>query len=240
MQSFYDAYKLICEEVERLDKFITNTVSLQNSIENCNQQIAAQQIECNKAKVIAELAPVVNQGISVLQFIRQSQSIYDNYNACIANIESEEKALNINKTIASLRPIVSCAVTCKNDIGFINHAYETYVVSLSNINNAVKYIHLFDTYNKKLSAAVNHASALSGYIQQVKPVLKDIEKIDAQKTAAAHSISATKKQLKKIKSVIEEAKADRDVFIIENHLCPCCGQTINETHTQSISEFMKD
>ena len=240
MQSFYDAYKLICEEVERLDKFVAHTVLLKNNIENCNQQIAIQQIECDKAKAVAELAPVVNQGVSTLQFIRQSQSIYDNYNTCIANIESEEKALNINKTIASLRPIVSCAVTCKNDIGFINHAYETYITSLGNINKAVEYVHLFDTYSKTLSVAVNHANSLNSYIQQTEPILKAIEQIDAQKTAAAHSISTTKKQLKKIKSVVEEAKADRDIFIIENHLCPCCGQTINETHTQSITEFMKN
>ena len=239
MQAFYDMYKQVLDYTEGLNKYIVNASLLLTDINYVNQKIKAQQIQNDKLNAIAKLGPITNEAVLKLGFINQSKEVCDNYHACIIDIVHQKEKLIHDKTIASLRPMVSCINTKKNDFIIRNNAYQNYLSVQNDIVQTNQDVYLNQTYQEKLRLIITYCGNLKDYLDKVKPNLTTIKGLDLEKEVVVNGISITKKRARDIKEVVTKAKRERDKFILDNHICPCCGQEINDTHTEAITQFME-
>lgn len=239
MQLFFDSYQQIFDYIKNLDTYITEVNTLQVFIGNITQEAQVQQNRINQLKAVAGLKPIIEEVITKLNLLTNVKHSYQAYCNCINDINLQQQQLDIDKVIASAKDLVNSAITRNRDYQKIRNTYLDYVSTTQTIKETEQLIQLHNSYQNIMKSIVLRCQSLRDYINHAKPMIERIAFIDMQEKTTNRDISDLKQWAEDVKKSIYKTQQERDQFILDNHICPCCGQEINDTHTKAITEFMK-
>ena len=240
MQLFFDTYKSIIAYIKNQQAFIDKAELLISNLYTNEQEIGVQQILLSKYKAVTQFIPVVKQASVDYSFLDKANKAFNEYQNCLVDTEMQSSALDINKTIALMRPMVAKAASCKFNYDRYSNTYERYLITDEKITQTTQETNMWQSYKVNLELILLRTKSLKEYISEVLPSFTLTHEINLKVKTTTKEKKTNQKAVKDIQAKIFAAKEERDNLIVDNHICPCCGQEINDSHIEVIAEFMKN
>lgn len=232
----YNAVISYLKSIQNIQNTISNYVK---QINDLDLKIATEQKQYEKYSVLSSMLPIVNVGISKLQFAKEISNKLNKYTSTITELEKQENILSTSKPYVEIKPIVekissecSTTVTLHNLFEKVNNISHEYALSL---NQSL----LTNEYSKILKSIIIHCNLLYDYCIKLNPKMAEIIEIDKKINEANVSLVNAKREVKSVKTKITKTQNDKNKFIVDNGICPCCGQSVNDNHVSAITTFME-
>lgn len=201
--------------------------------------INTQTSELDKQKDILAMKPVVELYEKHIGFAESLDSSYHKYKDTLNDIVSHEKAkeeselwIKAKPTISSISDIIEC-------VSFLNDKYSGYINTGNIITQFQEQSESVALFAVSGTVIVKYCEKLISDISNINTLLVRIKDTDE----LIQSLTLKKEELRKD---IEQCELDMfDInsqctdIIINNHVCPCCGQPLKEIeHAANVTEFM--
>lgn len=239
MQLFFDAYHQLFEKAKELTEFIDTSKSMMQDIVQNNHAIAVQRTLCHEQKIIAQTGSIVKEAKRQLEYLNSIKDLYSKYQINLQDVELQKQDNHNNKIIASLKGIVSFSVNQKKDFDTISSLYQKYLSGAKMQEETEDRIKNYTEYKNLLKTVISRGKFLFSFVSKAEPMFQEIQIKKEQEKSIREIIENSKKALESISSEIAETKEQRNSAVLDNQICPCCGQSINDSHVDSIVNFMK-
>lgn len=208
--------------------------------------------QCNeKAKEISELTITVNTKNSIVKLKPIIQHAQEKKQKCdfIHNklMQHNEKAkeiseltivVNANKNIAALGPIIELATNHMKKVSNITDMYDKIAVADNALNMHESKVSNLRDYVQGLNSIYVHCQILMSFVEKVSPKLKRYHLYVDEEKEASSSMKLATKTMNEIKAVITETQKERTDYVLQNGVCPCCGQSVfDASHSELIIDF---
>lgn len=228
--------------VDYLKSIQTKQNTIANYIKQINDldiKIDTEQQQYEKYRILNSIGPLVNTGISKLQFTKDMSDKLTKYNNTITELTRQENILSSAKPYTEIKPIVEkVSVQCTNIVSLhnmfekANNASHEYAMGL---NQSL----LTTEYSKALKSIMVYCSLLFDYCTKLQPKMSNMDDLDKKIGEANAAVVNAKRAVKSVKTQITKTQNEKNKFIVDSGICPCCGQPINDSHVASITNFME-
>lgn len=232
-------YNAIVDYMKNIQNQKNTIANYVKQITDLDTKINTEQQQYEKYCALNSIAPLVNTGISKLQFIKDISAKLVRYNNTTLELTKQEKVLFTAKPYVEIKPIVEkifeeCSNTLSLHTQFerANNASHDYAMAL---NHSL----LVKEYNKTLKGIMVHFNILHDYCAKLQPKLDSMSELDKKINEANNAVVNAKRAVKSVKTQLTKTQNEKNQFIVDNGICPCCGQSINNTHVSSITSFME-
>ena len=98
---------------------------------------------------------------------------------------------------------------------------------------------LYYNYKTNLNSLIAHCQLLYDYNSRLIPKVNSITELENKQDKAAQDVLTTKTFVKNTEKEIKKVQKEKNSFILDNEICPCCGQQIDKSHVSTITNFME-
>lgn len=239
MSEFANIYKAIFTRIKTLELDIDDIGGRLASIQDCDIHIAQQQKLYDECCVMKSIQSVVDSTIEKQKMVNGLSMYLSNYKNNTLEILRQEAILNDRKPFVLMKPLVDKAyeISC-----FINQL-ESKMTACSRIAidecTAVTSANLYFNYKAFLNDLIVHCRLLYDYNFRMIPKLNKIEDLKVAQECEAQDIATIKGTIKHIETQMKDVQQEKNKFILDNGICPCCGQKVEESHVSAITAFME-
>jgi DNA repair exonuclease SbcCD ATPase subunit len=71
------------------------------------------------------------------------------------------------------------------------------------------------------------------------PRMSLIEDLNIKQNESTSSIALIKTTIEDFEKQIKQVQTEKNAFILNNGICPCCGQKVEQSHISAITTFME-
>ena len=233
----HSIYKYIYTQLSRLlkiqedyDKAISYDDKINNAIE-----------ERNNKKSIAKLLPAITNAQYKVNKCYVLSSGIDNYYQLETDLKRNYSIMESGKFFTRLSPVVNTA----NNIITKIQELDKNLNAINNCDYQISQINLYKdstaNFAKVSNSILIYCGILIGFINKVQPKIDLIDNISSNEESMKSECNGHKKLIKSIKISITELQKERSKFVLDNGICPCCGQAVTDvTHSDSIINFFKE
>jgi len=224
--------KSLNEGIEKIENFIV-----------CNDQyerlIAQDEVRYAQYRVLSNLQNVVSLAETKLTQTKPLHLAYEELQITQMSIGHHQNTLNRTQSLLHFKPIVEQACDLKQSIDQLQSKYDLCVNIEQNLSSFESNANALIEYNRHLNAIHIYCGLLNDYIQRMAPKIIQIADIATKQSAVVDNIAILKRTTKKLDSQVKEAQQQKNAFILDNGICPCCGQKVEESHIPAITSFME-
>ena len=233
----HSIYKYIYTQLSKLlkiqedyDKALSYDDKINNAIE-----------ERNNKKSIAKLLPAIDNAYHKLNKCYVLSSGIDNYYQLEEDLKRNYSIMESGKFFTKLSPVVNTA----NNIITKIQELDKNLNAINNCDYQISQINLYKdstaNFAKVSNSILIYCGILIGFINKVQPKIDLIDNISSNEESMKSECNGHKKLIKSIKISITELQKERSKFVLDNGICPCCGQAVTDvTHSDSIINFFKE
>lgn len=239
MSDFTNSYAAVLAYIKSLNETVNRTSIMLTNISQCDTAIAQQQKQYTEYQVFLGIQHLVDNAITKLKEVESLSSYVSNYNKHNEEIHNQEEILNNTKVLVLIKPMVDKANTLYHSISDIENKYNTYNNLLTQIEVVEHQVITFKEYTSSLNSLTVHCRLLYDYNLRMVPKVSQISELEVNQNEAVKNIAVIKRNVRNIENQIKEVQKDKNAFILENGICPCCGQKVEESHVSAITIFME-
>lgn len=240
MESFANEYSNIVTRMKELEDFIYKLELYQSRIASYDNIINDEQGELEKYKTQLLLLPLVRDAESKYIYLNTLDKLLKNTCDVMDDIFVENNKLNKHKAFASLLPTVNDARFISDEIAELETHYNSAITVSNQVDSLQEHHYLASQYSLVLNSVLNNTSALIQFVSYITDNNNTIQSIEDNQTSTIKEMMSQKKRIKSIKSSITKTQKDKNAFVLEYGICPCCGQNVTDEHVQAITTFMED
>lgn len=212
-----------------------NKICLQDKI------IDSTKASYEEKKAMAKLLPFANSAREKVERCLKINSLLDNYGCIDKRIYMTEEDIERCNMLMKVQVIGKQAGV---------HLFN--VIQLSEGFKKVNFISdsILETSDKATSgkefahhieSIIAYCNILHGFISKVKPKLDLIDELSVKEQTLKAELSSHKKFIKTLKTSITKTTKEQNKYVLDNGICPCCGQPVTETtHSESIINFFSN
>lgn len=231
---YHSIYKYIYTQLSRLfkiqedyDKALSYDDKINNAIE-----------ERNNKKSIARLLPVITDAQHKVNKCYVLSSGIDNYYQLEADLKRNYLIMESGKFFTRLNPVINTA----NNIITRIQELDKNLNAINNCDYQISQINLYKDstadFAKVSNSILIYCGILTGFINKVQPKIDLIDNISSNEESMKSECNGHKKLIKSIKTSITKLQKERSKFVLDNGICPCCGQAVTDvTHSDAIIDF---
>ena len=239
METFATAYQNVVQHLKALGDFIYNVEQYQTQITSIEGLMVVEQDKLTEQKAYAQLVPVLNMAVAANTHVSRLENYFNDYQRIGRNILTETDTLNKTKVLGSLMPIVNNALDLYERTEELDARYK----GIQEVTQAI-YVREHEAafnreYSQKLNDAITHCGLLIKYLTFTEPRIQDMQMLQEQQNTVVQEIAAHKKHMKTIKTSITKTQNEKNAFVVNFGICPCCGQKVEESHVAAITTFME-
>lgn len=239
MSEFANLYKAIVARIKLLELDIDDIGGRLSSIQNYDVNIAKQQTLYNECCVMKSILPIVDSAIEKQKTINGLSMYLSNYKNNKTETLRQEAILTDRKHFVLVKPLVDKAYEVSH---FVNQL-ESKMTACSRVIidecTAVTFANLYSDYKAVLNNLIVHCQLLYDYNFRMIPKLAKIEDLTVAQECEVQDIASVKHTIKQIENQIKDTQQEKNTFILNNGICPCCGQKVEESHVSAITMFME-
>ena len=240
MESFANEYSDIVTRMKELEDFIYKLELYQSRIVSYDNIINDEQGELEKYKTQLLLLPLVRDAENKYIYLNTLDKLLKNTCDVMDDIFVENNKLNKHKAFVSLLPIVNDARFISNEIAELETCYNSAITVSNQVDSLQEHYYLALQYSLVLNNVLNNTNVLMQFVSYTMDNTNDIQTIEDNQTLTIKEMISQKKHIKSIKSSITKTQKNKNAFVLEYGICPCCGQNVTDEHVQAITTFMED
>jgi exonuclease SbcC len=239
MSDFTNAYAAILSHINRLSDDIDNIGNSYANIQNHEKAIVKEEKTYNECCIMQSLKPIVDNAIAKQQEVIKLEKSLFSYNSNNQNIQQQEKELNNTKPLRLMKPLIDKAWETKLYIDHLNAQLVSCNRGIEQEEQAEQKKELYYNYKTNLNSLIAHCQLLYDYNSRLIPKVNSITELENKQDKAAQDVLTTKTFVKNTEKEIKKVQKEKNSFILDNEICPCCGQRIDKSHVSTITNFME-
>ena len=240
MSEFTNIYANIVAYIKSLNETINKVSTILTNVSQCDIAIDKQQKQYNKYCAFLNIQDIVDIAISKLKDIQSLYSYILNYKNNNKEIVKQEEMLNKTKALTLAKPMVDKAYALYSFITDTEYKYNSCNKLLNEIifinNQAV----MLKDYASSLNSIIIHCKILHEYNLHMIPKVSQIADLEIKQGDSVKKIAVVKKNIRNVQKQIKTVQNEKNLFIQDNGICPCCGQKVKEIHVPNIIKFMEE
>lgn len=219
--------------MEHVEKSIMSISQLTNNIQNVTNKL-------NELQILRSISGIVYSALDKLQFVQTVNGKQFSLTNINENITNNEKIIKQNAFLVALYPIVNKATGLERSC----YMLEEKMQHINNIQRQEKtlisHVSTLNEYSSLAKSIQVYCKILYDYILKVNPNMEAIDVLSFKQTETVSMIANIKKEIANTKRKITIEQNKKNKFIVDNGLCPCCGQSITDKCVDSITLFMEN
>lgn len=239
MSEFTNIYAALVARIKKLYDDIDNIGGSFSNIQSYDASIIKVQEQYNQCCIMKSIKHLVDSAIEKQGVVNKLSEHASNCLKVNADIAQQESVLSNTLVLKALKPVVDKAHEIKT---FIDQL-ETKMTTCSRIcldESSAKYsVKLNNDYRNTLNNVIVYCQLLYDYNSHMIPKIFQIAELELKQDGAVQTIANIKRVTKSIEKQIKDAQKEKNQFILDNGICPCCGQKVEESHVSAITMFME-
>jgi exonuclease SbcC len=204
------------------------------------QIISAARTKSEK-QAFANMMPVILDAQMKSQRCLQLSTKIDNCTNVSEQIEHNKKIMDRCELFATLKPIIEFAQSRIRNIQYLENQLNNVQNCTSSITATQNIQLMAGEFVKHTKGIIAYCNILHNFISKVFPKMESFTSLSNMENDMLTDYNGHKKFVKIIKTNMTKLSKERSKFILDNGVCPCCGQSVTETvHTESIIQFFKE
>lgn len=199
--------------------------------------ISHAEYDIKRLKSITTIKSVVEKASETVSKISKIETYIKGYNDITSGIIAEDIKRQQLADIISIEPIVSRALWLGGIIMSIKEYQLKLKVTEDSISGTEKSIESCQRFTQEAGRIVafgmdkiQFTGKVGGYVQSYQNICADIEMQEKKKDGYVKIKDSVTMQMAGIKK-------KRTEYLLQEGVCPCCGQPITEEHTYAVTEF---
>ena len=241
MEAFTKKYAYIVKYITKLNDSVIKLNANLQQINQYQQQMMQEKERCERLKKVAALLPIIQTAKDKFNKVMFLHGKLTKYQELSLQIEQNQISIERGKYFAKLKPLVDKAVANVSNVSRLND-YTDKANTLTNAINVSKFNKTFmSKYALTAKSIIVHCQVANTYVSKLAPKIDEISDMDLRQIDLCKSVTATKKNIKSIKTNITKIQKERNQFILDQGYCPCCGQKVYEAvHSNAIINFFTE
>lgn len=241
MEAFAKKYAYIVKYITKLNDSVIKLNANLQQINQYQQQMMQEKERCERLKKVAALLPIIQTAKDKFNKVMFLHGKLTKYQELSLQIEQNQISIERGKYFAKLKPLVNKAVANVSNVSRLND-YTDKANTLTNAINVSKFNKTFmSKYASTVKSIIVHCQVANTYVSKLAPKIDEISDMDLRQIDLCKSVTATKKNIKSIKTNITKIQKERNQFILDQGYCPCCGQKVYEAvHSNAIINFFAE
>ena len=239
MSKFTNIYAALVCHVKTLNDDTQEINDRINVLNGINNSIIQYQKTYDECCIMKNLLPMINVTISKREEVNTLSTYLYNYKHNVEEINKQENVLCNTRTLKLLSPLVDKAYNIK----IFTDQLESIMTKCSHIcldeSSATAFVKQYNNYRNIISNIIAYCQSLYNYNVYIIPKTIQITELENKQDKAVQSIASIKYSIKNIKSQMKAVQKEKNSFIVNNGICPCCGQKVEESHVSAITIFME-
>lgn len=241
MEAFAKKYAYIVKYITKLNDSVIKLNANLQQINQYQQQMMQGKERCERLKKVAALLPIIQTAKDKFNKVMFLHGKLTKYQELSLQIEQNQISIERGKYFAKLKPLVDKAVANVSNVSRLND----YTDKANTLTNAINVSGFNKTFMSKYASTVKsiivHCQVANTYVSKLAPKVDEISDMDLRQIDLCKSVTATKKNIKSIKTNITKIQKERNQFILDQGYCPCCGQKVYEAvHSNAIINFFAE
>lgn len=239
MTEFTESYKAILAHIKSLYDKIDDINNSYTTIQKYNATIVKEEKLYNECCIMKSLKPIVDDAIAKQEEIEKLSKYISSYDLNNVETQQQEKVLNSTQAIRLMKPLIDKAWETKLYIDHLNTQFVSSNRAIEQEKQAEKEKELYCDYKTDLNSLIVHCQLLYDYNNRLIPKIQSISELEKSQDKAAQDILTTKTFVKNIEKEMKKTQKEQNSFILNNGICPCCGQQVDKSHVSAITTFME-
>lgn len=240
MSDFVSYYCIVLDYIKQIDLNIDKINNYINDIQYNTNQINTLEIEYNNYICIQKIKPLIDVIDNKISKIKTIDTFIENYKSLNNDIINYELVLNKYDILSKINPLV---IKANDDIIYLtnlNNIYSSLQQCDNNLFIESEQYELMLKYKSLLNSIIIHCKLLYDYNLRIMPKINYLTNIENELINLNISIENTNNAIKYYNDLLISIQNDKNAFVLNNNICPCCGQTVEQSHINSITKFMED
>lgn len=241
MEAFTKKYAYIVKYITKLNDSVIKLNANLQQISQYQQQMMQEKERYERLKKVAALLPIIQAAKDKFNKVMFLHGKLIKHQELSLQIEQNQISIERGKYFAKLKPLVDKAVANVSNVSRLND-YTDKANTLTNAINVSKFNKTFmSKYALTAKSIIVHCQVANTYVSKLAPKIDEISDMDLRQIDLCKSVTATKKNIKSIKTNITKIQKERNQFILDQGYCPCCGQKVYEAvHSNAIINFFAE
>lgn len=241
MEAFTKKYAYIVKYITKLNDSVIKLNANLQQISQYQQQMMQEKERYERLKKVAALLPIIQAAKDKFNKVMFLHGKLIKHQELSLQIEQNQISIERGKYFAKLKPLVDKAVANVSNVSRLND-YTDKANTLTNAINVSKFNKTFmSKYVLTAKSIIVHCQVANTYVSKLAPKIDEISDMDLRQIDLCKSVTATKKNIKSIKTNITKIQKERNQFILDQGYCPCCGQKVYEAvHSNAIINFFAE
>lgn len=241
MEAFTKKYAYIVKYITKLNDSVIKLNANLQQINQYQQQMMQEKERYERLKKVAALLPIIQAAKDKFNKVMFLHGKLIKHQELSLQIEQNQISIERGKYFAKLKPLVDKAVVSVSNVSGLND----YTDKANTLTNAINVSGFNKTFMSKYASTVKsiivHCQVANTYVSKLAPKIDEISNMDLRQIDLCKSVTATKKNIKSIKTNITKIQKERNQFILDQGYCPCCGQKVYEAvHSNAIINFFTE
>lgn len=241
MEAFTKKYAYIVKYITKLNDSVIKLNANLQQISQYQQQMMQEKERYERLKKVAALLPIIQAAKDKFNKVMFLHGKLIKHQELSLQIEQNQISIERGKYFAKLKPLVDKAVANVSNVSRLSD-YTDKANTLTNAINVSKFNKTFmSKYALTAKSIIVHCQVANTYVSKLAPKIDEISDMDLRQIDLCKSVTATKKNIKSIKTNITKIQKERNQFILDQGYCPCCGQKVYEAvHSNAIINFFTE
>lgn len=239
MSQFANIYAALVAYIKKLNDDTQEISDRINHLQSLDTSIAQQQKTYSECCIMKNLLPMIDAAIAKQKMVNRLSGYLSSYQRNDEEIHRQEEVLNNTKALKLMKPIVDKACEIRYFAFQLEVKMTAYSSICSDESSAQYYANLYKDYKSTLSNLIVHCQLLYDYNSRMIPKVNQITDLEIKQDKVVQNIAGTKCIIKDIEKQMKTVQQEKNSFILDNGICPCCGQKVEESHVSAITTFME-
>jgi exonuclease SbcC len=246
LQELLNYYQSIIHYCNMIKVLIDNYNSITTEMNERTVVINTLEEELKRLNNKIEIYKTVYAIKSHINSQKEIKEKYNDFVQCKQNINILQKRIVWLSIISSFKSFIEENISKIKIYSTVKTRYErvallqTRMIEDSNIiesksNESVILNSLCENYNYIIS----YVKSLNDFINKANSLKEEIDDVKKSIILYNQMIEEEDNNIQEINFQISEINSNKEKIIIENGICPCCGQKITKKHVERIDNFMK-
>ena len=241
MEAFTKKYAYIVKYITKLNDSVIKLNTNLQQINQYQQQIMQEKERCERLKKVAALLPIIQTAKDKFNKVMFLHGKLTKYQELSLQIEQNQISIERGKYFAKLKPLVDKTIVNALKINTLNDYTDRVNILTNSINTSEFNKTFMSKYALAAKSIIVHCQVANTYVSKLAPKVDEISDMDLRQIDLCKSVTATKKNIKSIKTNITKIQKERNQFILDQGYCPCCGQKVYEAvHSNAIINFFAE
>ena len=240
MSEFASIYAALVTHTKKLHLDVDDIGGRLTNIKNYDIAIAQNEQQYNECCVMKSIHHIVDTAIEKQKTINKLSGYLSVYEQNNESIRTQGEILKNTLVFTIMKPIVDKACGIKRFVDILDNKMTTTAQICLDESSATASAKLYKEYRDTLNNLIVHCKLLYDYNIRMTPKLSQIRNLENKQDQEVQFIANLKRVIKDTERQIKDVQKEKNSFILDNGICPCCGQKVEESHVSAITVFMEE